>query len=171
MQLKLHIMKNSIIFFLLVCFITNTYSQIDSNIISKNEFYGTTLNGLSIDKLMKSDGNLNTLKNYFGEPSESNINEKIGLKAYVFRGLRVNFREGLSGFTVLNNEVIINLKGKSFKIGSHINALGHNIIFNTTSSGDKTIILQFCEGCNDYILIDFDQQTKLIKEVRYVILT
>jgi hypothetical protein len=164
-------MKLSLSLFLTTFCLTILNCQSTPNILSKSEFYNISFNEMTIQDLIESEGDLNELSVHFGEPVKSNINEKIGIKGYTFSSFRIGFREGLSGFTVLNNKVIVNIAGKALKIGDHINVLGNEIVFNTDLNGDKSILFQFCEGCNNYISIDFDQETKLITEIKYIDLT
>lgn len=166
-------MKKNISLLIVICFISFSIAncQTDANIITKDQFYAITLNGLSLNELINSEGNLDILNKYFGTPLKSNINEKIGIKGYTFNGFRVGFREGLSGFTLLNDEVTISINDKELKIGDNISLLGENIIFNTDSDGSKSILFQYCEGCNNFIAIDFDQETKLITAIYYIELT
>jgi Pyruvate/2-oxoacid:ferredoxin oxidoreductase delta subunit len=35
-------------------------------------------------------------------------------------------------------------------------------------SGDKSIIYQYCHGCNNFICVYFDQNTNLITEIGFI---
>ena len=158
----------------IVLFITimaSTYACSQSNVITKEAFDSIKINELTFADLQNCNGDLKILTPHFGNLVKSNINEKIGIRGYTFDGFRVGFRGGLPGFRILNKNVSMTIQGITFTIGDNISVLGSNIVFNSDLDGSKSILYQFCVGCNDFIAIDFDQQTKIITDIYYIDMT
>ena len=176
MLLKKNVIKNlnimkTITTVLFILTATYVSCQSISNIITFEEYEGIQINGLTLADLRKTEGDITKLEAYFGNPLESNINDKIGIRGYTFDGFEVGFREGLGGFDITNNNISITIKGITFSIGDNISVLGSDIVFNISKDGSKSILYQFCYGCNNYIGIYFDQETKLITAIYYIELT
>ena len=144
--------------------------QSNSNFISLEDYEAIQINGLSLLDLRETEGDLAKLIPYFGNPIQSNINQKIGIKGYTFDGFEVSFREGLGGFDITSKNTSITIKGVTFSIGDNISVLG-DVTFNDNTDGTKSILFKFCYGCNNFIGIDFDKESKLITAIYYVELT
>ncbi|MEE9407899.1 MAG: hypothetical protein V3V28_07475 [Polaribacter sp.] len=76
----------------------------------------------------------------------------------------------MSSFEITSGNWNITIKGVTVKIGDNINLLG-NVIFNTDKNGSESIIYMYCDGCNNFISIDFNQITKTITRIYFVELT
>lgn len=154
---------------ILLLFVNLTQAQITSNIISKVDFYNIKINNVSLLEITKTKGNQNQFKDVFPKTIiDSTIDNDEDYYDYTFNGFMIGFSENeISAFKIKNNDWSINIKGKKVTIGSDISILG-NVIFNTRRNGDKSVVYQFCNGCNNFIYIEFNQKTHKILEIGFI---
>jgi len=171
-------MKKS--FIIIALFLTSiTQCQITSNIISEVEYNNIEINGIKLKDFKATEGNELKIKNLISKPIlEKDINTgERGPSNYWFKynGFEIAFTDnsgtpdhpGIAMFRITNNNWSLKIKGKIITIGDDINKLG-SVVFNIKINGDKGIIYQYCNGCNNYIGIDFNQLTNEITRVYYV---
>ena len=168
-------MKN--ILFMLTLLVTNVMScQISSNIISETDFYNIKINNIPLHDIVTTNGDRQQLRDLI--PAfiiESNIDPDGEFSYYSYDGFKIGFSRNLGtidnpilgGFEITKNNWNLTIQGTTITIGDDISALG-NVVFNTMRSGDKSIIYQYCHGCNNFIYIYFDQNTNLITEIGFI---
>lgn len=144
--------------------------QITSNIISKTEFYNIRINNIPLNDIQATEGNQQQVRDLIPsiinealeEPEENNY------YSYTYDGFDLAFEENeIVVFKITKSNWNITIQGVTVAIGDNISALG-SIVFSTQRNGDKTIIYQYCNGCNNFIYIDFDQQTNRITEIGFI---
>lgn len=171
-------MKKS--FIIIALFLTSMVQcQITSNIITEVEYNNIEINGIKIKDFKATEGNEVKIKNLISNPIlEKDINTgERGPSNYWFKynGFEIAFTDhsgspnhpGIAMFSITNNNWSIKIKGTTVTIGDNISKLG-SIIFNTKTNGDKGIIYQYCNGCNNFIYIDFDKTTNKITEIGFI---
>ena len=74
----------------------------------------------------------------------------------------------LGGFKIKNNNYNITIQGVTFTVGDNISLLG-DVVFNIPPNNiNKNIVYQYCDGCNNFISIRFDQSKNIITEIIYI---
>ncbi len=169
-------MKYLIISFSIV-FINVAKCQPSANIITPTEYENIEVNNVKLIDILNSQGDQNNVENLFGTPDRIEKDDdpiyegKIFAIDFYYAGLDLSFYEKvLSSFSITNNKFNITIKGKTITIGDNINKLG-NMIFNTNNDNSKSILFMECDGCNNFIFIEFNQSTKVITKIGYVELT
>lgn len=166
-------MKNITLILLLV--FTSLAQCQTANIITSTEFYNIKINSISLEDIINTHGVENEFQSLFGTPASKDINEDGYYSYYVYDGFEINFSSLLSGkaehilgsFAITNNNYNITIQGNTVTIGDHINLLG-DVVFNTMRDGKKSIVYQYCDGCNNFISIRFNQVTNVITEIIYI---
>ena len=74
---------------------------------------------------------------------------------------------GIAMFRITNNNWNIKIKGTTISVGDNISKLG-SVTINTNRDSSKSIIYQYCDGCNNFIYIDFDKTTNRIIEIGFI---
>jgi len=146
-----------------------------ANIITPREFDNIEINGVKFIDIKNTLGEQNAVGSLFGaaikiEKDDDPIYGGAILSIdFYYDGFDFSFYEKeLSSFDITNNKSNITIQGVTVTIGDNISDLGRNVIFNNDNDGSKSILYQYCNGCNDYIYIDFDQVTKKITEIGYI---
>ncbi|QMU64466.1 MAG: hypothetical protein GKR88_09330 [Flavobacteriaceae bacterium] len=169
-------MKN--ILFILTLILTSSLvrCQVTSNIISKTEFYNIKINNITLDDIQATEGNQIELINLIPATiQESNIDPNGEFCYYTYDGFEIGFSGNLGtiehpilgSFKITKDNWNITIQGITVTIGDNISILG-NVVINNDVGGGKSIIYQYCDGCNNFIYIDFDQYTNKITEVGYI---
>jgi len=153
--------------------------QINANIISENEFNNIKINNVTLSAIKATEGNENQVQNLFSSiilEKDINTGER-GPSNYWFKynGFEIALTDsagtpnhpGIAMFEITNNNWSFTIQERTITIGDNINLLG-NIVFNSDKNGDKSIVYQYCYGCNNFIYIDFNQDTNLITEIGYI---
>mgnify|MGYP000461363317 CR=1 FL=1 len=160
-------MKNIFLILVLVLTTTIVKCQTKANIITPIEFYNIKINNTTLNELNNTKGNKDLIEKLFN----ASINETtidFDYCDYTYNGFEIGFsNEQISGFNITNNKWSMTIKGKTIKIGDSINNLG-NVIFNTQINGNKSITYSACDGCNNWITIQFNQVTKEITKIYYI---
>jgi hypothetical protein len=145
-----------------------------ANIITPTEFDNIKINGITLKSIRNTLGNQNEVETLFGiayntiKDDDPIYGGEIFSIDYYYNGFECGFYEKeLSSFEITNNNFNITIKGKTITIGDNINILGY-VIFNTMNDNKKSIVYMYCEGCNNYISVRFDQTTKIITEIYYI---
>lgn len=76
----------------------------------------------------------------------------------------------IASFKIIDTNASITIKGITIKLGDNISKLG-SIKYNVRNDGNYSIDYQAFEGCDSFIVIDFDQSTKLITNIYLLDLT
>ena len=172
-------MKKILILFLMLA--TSLARCQDINILTKVEYDNVKINDVKLIDVKNTYGNEEKIINLFGNTSSKNIDLDGDFYQYYFNGLKISFSSIISDgtyeypvlsrfeITISNNKITIN--DTTFTIGDNISVLGENIVFNTKRNGSKSIVFSPMEGWNNFITIDFDQETKLITAIYYIELT
>ncbi|MDB9732232.1 hypothetical protein N8387_00630 [Polaribacter sp.] len=168
-------MKN--ILLILTLSITSLAScQVTSNIISETEFNNIKINNITLSDIKATEGNQTELRNLIPAIiSESNVDPDGEFSHYSYDGFEIGFSGNLGtiehpilgAFTITNGNWNITIQGASVTIGDSISALGSPVINNDTDGG-KSIVYQYCDGCNNFIYIEFDQFTNKITEIGFI---
>jgi hypothetical protein len=144
--------------------------QITSNIITKTDFYNIKINNSTLNDIQATKGIRQQvrdlipaiIKNATEEPEEDNY------YSYKYDGFNLAFEENeIIAFKISKNNWNITIQGVTVTIGTNISALG-NVVLNTQKNGNKSIIYQYCDGCNNFIYIYFDQFTNEITEIGFI---
>ncbi|TXD47828.1 hypothetical protein [Polaribacter sp. IC063] len=162
-------MKN-ILLILMLSLTSLASCQISSNIIPKTAFYNIKINNITLNDIQATTGIRQQVRdlipaiiqNATEEPEEDNY------YSYKYDGFNLAFEENeIIAFKIIKNNWNITIQGITITIGDNISALG-NVVFNTDADGGKSIVYQYCDGCNNFIYIDFDQQTNKITKIGFI---
>ena len=153
---------------------TNIYYQ-NKNIISSEDFYNISFNGITLGSIMDTRGDPAKVNALFGMSMEANKSDDPNYYWINFISPAVSFtfdeligNLDLSGFEVHNNTVAVKIGGKIIHIGDTIEKLGNIKIFTGKISGTK-FILYLPQGADGQSLrIDFDPATKIITKISYM---
>ena len=142
--------------------------QINSNIISKTEFDNIKINNVTFSKIKLTNGNEEQLKNlFFYNITESNKQPEEDYFYYIFNGFDICFSNNeISSFQITDTNWSLTIKGKTIKIGSHKDELGV-VILNNQEGGGKSIVYQYCDGCNNFLSLYLDSNN-LIEKIIYI---
>ena len=123
---------------------------------------------MTFSKIKLTNGNEEQLKNLFSyHISESNKEPKEDYFYYAFDGFDISFSDNeVSSFEITNTNWSLTIKGKTIKIGSHKNELGA-VILNNQEGGGKSIVYQYCDGCNNFLSLYLDSNN-LIEKIIYI---
>ncbi len=163
-------MKTTILTLLLII-PTLVRCQINSNIITQQEFNNITINNVTFSNIKATNGDQNLLDNLFtSNIIESNIDPDGDFYNYKFNGFAIGFSSimgtietpVISSFEITNNNWSINIQGHTVSIGSHKDDLG-NVLLNNPVNGVKSIIYQYCDGCNNFLSFDLDENNIIIR--------
>ena len=170
-------MKKILFIFVALVTLQTTQCQIKSNIISKTDFYNIKINNRTLNEVKDTKGNESTVNNLF---TYSILKKKIltqmaNFYSYEYDGLRFGFsgilgtieNPILSSLKITNSNWSVTIKGKEIKVGDNISKLG-TVIINNNINGYKSVIYQYCDGCNNYIYIDFDQIVQKITKIGFI---
>jgi hypothetical protein len=174
---KINKMKNIIIIFLLV--ISSTSQCQDSNIITEVAFNNIKINNHKLSVIKDTNGAKTAIESLFGG-SVFVIDPDGDFYNYSFNGFNIGFSSIISNathnnpiiskFEITNSNWSMTINGVTIKVGDNISLLG-NVIFNTNIGGSKSILYMYCDGCNSFIGIDFNQITKTITKIYFIELT
>ena len=146
-------------------------AQMSSNVIPKNDFFNIQINDVSFRKLVDANGDLNSLNGLLKKQnlkSDVIIDEKYF--HYTYDGFNICYSEDeISSFVITNKNWSITVKDKSVKIGSDWSELG-NVTLNNRTDGGKSVVFQYCDGCNNYLAFELDGNAK-IKKIYYIEMT
>ncbi|OUR93973.1 hypothetical protein A9Q87_04515 [Flavobacteriales bacterium 34_180_T64] len=167
-------MKN-ITIILLIAFSSLGQCQ-TGNIITESEFDNIKINGISLLNIKNTLGEQNAMESLFGVPNDETIDPDGEFTNFEYNGFSIGFSALLSGdlnqpilgaFQITNGNYNISIQDITFTIGDNISLLG-NIVFNTTNNGSPSIVYMHCEGCNNFIIIRFNQLTNTITDIQYI---
>lgn len=166
-------MKN-ITLILLLAFTNVSQCQITANILTETEYNNIEINCIKYIDLKNTLGEQNAVETLFGTANTIEKDDDPiygGAILYIefyYDGLDFGFSEGeLGTFNITNNNSNITIRGITVTLGDNISLLG-NVVFNTMSDGSKSIVYQYCDGCNNLISIRFNQLTNIITEIIYI---
>ena len=147
------------------------------NIISSIEYNSIKVNDVKLSSIKNTKGILQNVVNLFGNPISKEIDPDGDFFHYNYNNFSISYSSIISDGTFDNpilSKIKINskleIKGVEIKIGEKIDKLG-NVKINTNSDGSYSILFMECDGCNNFISIDFDKTTNVITKIQYVELT
>lgn len=150
--------------------------QISSNIISESEFDSIKINAISLATIKNTLGEQNAVEALFGVANEKIIDPDGEFTHFEFNGFNIGFSAVISGgtfnspilggFKIYNNNYNITIQGKTVTIGDHKDKLG-NVVINNQNNGGKSIVYQYCDGCNNFISIYLDADN-IITKIIYI---
>ena len=148
------------------------------NELTEEDFYNIQLGGKSLQTIIDTQGQLQNVEALFGKALENEIDTEFEyIATYIYNGFTFYFvSQGineveLTRFEITNKQVSLVIKGLSIKIGDSIDKLG-KVKQNKRRDGTKSIVYTTIGGMDYHFLhILFDQQTKRITEIRYIVLT
>ncbi|MDC9723660.1 MAG: hypothetical protein PSN34_12935 [Urechidicola sp.] len=166
-------MKKTIV--ILFIFFTSIVKGQTGNIITETEYNNIEINGVKLGDIKDTHGVESEMENLFGVPVNKEINEAGYYSRYFYNDLRFNFSSILSGkqehilgsFHIEGTQSSIKINGNIVTIGDNISLLG-STIKNVKPNGDKSIIYQYCNGCNNYIAINYNQSRGVITSISYI---
>lgn len=169
-------MKN-ITLILIFAFINLAQCQ-TANIITETEFNAIEINGIDLISIKNTLGNQNAIETLFGLAVEKIIDPDGEFTHFEYDGFSIGFSAIISGgtienpilggFKIKNNNYNITIQGVTFTVGDNISLLG-DVVFNIPPNNiNKNIVYQYCDGCNNFISIRFDQSKNIITEIIYI---
>lgn len=163
-------MKNIILILLLV-FPSLVKCQITSNIISETEFNNIKINNVTLSNIKTTNGTLSQVTNLFSYSVLQNTQQpEEDYYDYTYDGFTIGFSENeISAFEITNTNWSITIQGKTVTIGSHKDELG-SVILNNQVGGGKSIVYQYCDGCNNFLSLYLDSNN-LITKIVYIEMT
>jgi hypothetical protein len=75
----------------------------------------------------------------------------------------------ISSFEISNTSWELTIQGNTVTIGSHKDELG-NVVLNTRVGGGKSVVYQYCDGCNNFLSLYLDSNN-LITKIIYIEIT
>lgn len=159
---------------ILLIIVSFVQCQTNSNIISETEFNSIKINNTKFIDLKNTLGKQSSVEVLFGVPNKIEKDDdpiyggEIFSINFYYPGLEFSFFEKeLSNIKITSNYSSVIIKGSTVTIGDNISKLGA-VSFNTQRDGSKSIVYQYCDGCNNYIYIYFNQSTKVITEIGFI---
>ncbi len=143
--------------------------QVSSNIISETEFYNIKINNITLKDIQTTTGIKQQVKDLIPAFIEEAIEEpEENYYYYTYDGFNLGFSENeIVVFEITKNTWIINIQGVTVTIGDSVSILG-NVIINNDLDGGKSIVYQYCNGCNNFIYINFDEFTNKITRIGFI---
>ena len=167
-------MKNITLILLLI--ITSIAQCQTANIISEAEYNNIEINGINLTTIKNTLGEQNDIEALFGHAIEEVIDPDGEFTHFEYDGFNIGFsaiisggtidQPILSGFKITNSNSNITIQGITVTIDDNISLLG-NVVFNTMNDGNRSIVYMYCEGCNNFISIRFNQ-LNIITEIIYI---
>lgn len=170
-------MKN-ILFILAILLSSVAQCQMTSNIISETDFNNIKINNITLSAIRATEGKETLVQNLYastilekdintGERGPSNYWYKYNGFEFAFTdSAGITGHPGLAMFEITRSNWSITIQGVTVRIGDNKNLLG-SLTTNTNTDGNKSIVYQFCNGCNSFIYIDFDQSTNIITKIGF----
>jgi len=160
-------MKN-ILLTLLLIFPSLVICQITSNIISETEFNNIKINNVTLSSIKTTSGTLYQVTRLFSLSILQNTQQpEEDYYDYTYDGFTIGFSENeISAFEITNTNWNITIQGNTVAIGGHKDALG-NVVLNNQVGGGKSIVYQYCDGCNNFLSFYLDSDN-LITKIVYV---
>lgn len=148
------------------------------NQISLNEFEQIKINNNALSSIWNSKGESFSIESLFGKPLEViNHNNKSDLNSkYNYKDFSLSFSQNipskgnLTAIHIWGNTVDLIIKGSLINVGDNISKLG-KVKFNIMPNGQKSILFSPMNDETIYLVISFDNDTNIITEVKYFVLT
>ena len=146
------------------------------NELSFDEWNNIKINGVALERLGLTNGDANEIKLLFGGTPETadKSHEPIPAIYHEIKGVSFGF-EGLedgsgvfllTSFEVETKQAVIEICEKTISLGQPISNLGV-VKFNTRTTGAKSIVYTPVRSDGPYLVIEFDQTTKIVTEVNW----
>ena len=162
---------------------TNVVScQMTVNIIPKTDYNNITINGKTLTEIEATQGDAVEVENLFSvtiQETQVNSDPFHPSYGYIYDGLDLGFSGTgmgdpqeieLSSFEITTSDWSFTIQGTTVSVGDNISLLGE-VAFNSKKDGSKGIIYQYCDGCNNYIGINFNKNTNKITKIYFVEMT
>ncbi|QMU64467.1 MAG: hypothetical protein GKR88_09335 [Flavobacteriaceae bacterium] len=169
-------MKKILLIVTIIMLVNIAQCQITSNIISEAEYNNIKINNITLSDIKATEGDETQIRDLIPaiiEEKDINTGER-GPSNYWFKynGFEIAFTDnagepdhpGIAMFEITKNNWNITIQGVTVTIGDNTSVLG-NVIFNTQTNGGRSIVYQYCDGCNNFISIyinAFNEVTKII---------
>jgi len=142
--------------------------QINSNIITEIDFNNIKINNVSLNQIKATNGIysqiISIIPNTIIEKTEDTEEDYY---YYVYNGFNISFSENeISSFEIVNSNWNIEIKGKKLRIGSNIRIL-EKVNINNQKDGGRSIVYQYCDGCNNFLSIYIDSNN-LVTKIIYI---
>ena len=142
--------------------------QINSNIITETDFNNIKINDVSLNQIKATNGIysqiISIIPNTIIEKTEDTEEDYY---YYVYNGFNISFSENeISSFEIVNSNWNIEIKGKKLRIGSNIRIL-EKVNINNQKDGGRSIVYQYCDGCNNFLSIYIDSNN-LVTKIIYI---
>lgn len=165
-------MKNIIITLSIILLGNYVQCQVNSNIISKEDFNNIQINNVKLEDIKATNADKDQLDNLFTYDLQrsSNIDPDGEFYNYDFDGFSIGFsgimgtlrNPIISSFEITNTNWEMTIQGKTITIGSHKDELG-NVVLNNQVGGGKSVVYQYCEGCNNFLSLYLDSNNFITK--------
>ncbi|QMU64442.1 MAG: hypothetical protein GKR88_09185 [Flavobacteriaceae bacterium] len=140
-----------------------------SNIISYTDFYNIKINNITLNDIQATGGIREQVRNLIPAAINKSTEEpEENYYDYFYDGFEIGFSENeIIAFDITKNNWNITIQGVTVTIGDDISVLG-NVAINDDADGGKSINYQYCDGCNNFIYIEFDKYTNKITEIGFI---
>ena len=139
------------------------------------------INGVTLERIGLTNGDANEFKLLFGATPETSDqrheHEPNPAIYHTIKGVHFGFEdqwgEGvflLTSMEVKTKQAVIEICGKTISLGQPISNLGL-VKFNTRTNGEKSIVYKVVNWDGPYLVIEFDQTTKIVTKIYYFELT
>ncbi|WP_417291689.1 hypothetical protein [Corallibacter sp.] len=171
-------MKYNLTIILLLLFLSVGIAQPKINELNTDDFMSIKIENVLFEKIKMTYGDIAEMETLFGKGKVNITNKEIGEETREFNyknGLKISFGEFDLNYTkpsiyyLKTNNICI--KNIDLNVGDSIEKLGNSILFNKQTDGDLSIMFTHNNGDCCPIIIEFDQKTKLITSIEYVVWT
>jgi hypothetical protein len=152
-----------------------------ATVLTPQEFDKIEIDGVPIIDIKQTFGNQKKLKALLGDYLSSKIDPVGDFYEYQFEGLEIGFssiisdatheKPILSGMEISSGRISLSIKGCRIEVGKSIDQITFPYNFNTNIDRTQSILIMPCDGCNNFLSIDFDEKTKLITRITYIEMT
>ena len=151
------------------------------NELSFEEWNNIKINGVTLERIGLTNGDTEEIKLLFGgtpktfdhrhehEPNPA-IYHRIKGVSFGFEGESEDGVFLLTSIKIRTNQAVVEICGKTISLGQPISNLG-SVKFNTRTSGEKNIIYIPVKSDDPFLVIEFDQVSKIVTRIYYFELT
>ena len=145
------------------------------NELTFEEWKNIKINGVTLERLGLTNGDTEEIKLLFGAtPKTSDQRHEPEPTIYhEIKGVHFAFWDTwgdgvflLTSFEVETKQAVIEICGKTISLGQPISNLGV-VKFNIRKSGGKSIVYRPVNSDGPYLVIEFDQVTKIVTNIYY----
>ena len=153
-----------------------------TNELTQEQFNDIRVNGVLKTDVEATNGTVEEMESLFGiahsvfdngiEIGEHTrkfiyLNSNLNEDYFIFKNLSSNTNVNIIEFKVSS----ITISGATINVGDNISVLGNNILFNNNTDGTLSVIYSLFDYDGFSIIIEFDQNTNTVTEIKYYVWT